>query len=53
MVVVSNGSWIVNVLIVLGMLVLLAGMARSFWRVARQPDRDRERPGDEADGTRP
>jgi len=48
MVVVSNGSWIINVLIVMGMLVLLAGMGRSFWRMLKEPERDRH-PDDRRD----
>ena len=49
MVLVSNGSWIVNLLIVAAMLVIIAMLARSFWLTARRPD-DRPRDGDDRDG---
>jgi len=38
MVLVSNGNWIVNVLIVAAMLVIIAMLARAFWHTARGPD---------------
>jgi hypothetical protein len=44
--VVVQGGWIINVLIVLGMLVLLAGMGRTLWRMAKSADSDRHHRGD-------
>ena len=36
--VVISGGWVVNVLIILGMLVLIAFAARAFWQTMHQPD---------------